>query len=166
MTERLWAPWRLEYVSGAAAADGCIFCDKPGQDDDAALIVHRGETAYVVLNLYPYANGHLMVAPYRHVASPGELNEAERAEVWQLMDEGIAALASAMAPHGFNCGLNLGRVAGAGVEGHVHMHVVPRWSGDTNFMPVLADVRVMPEHLSRTLTQVRAAWPDGAGTRS
>jgi len=159
MTERLWAPWRLDYVSGAAAADGCIFCTKPEQDDDAALIVHRGTGAFVLLNLYPYANGHLMVAPYRHVASPGDLTASERAEVWQLMDDGIAALTAAMSPHGFNCGLNLGRVAGAGIEGHLHVHVVPRWNGDTNFMPVLADVRVMPEHLSKTLAQVREGWP-------
>ena len=163
MAERLWAPWRLEYVSGAAAPDGCIFCTKPGQDDDAALVVHRGSSAFVVLNLYPYANGHLMVAPYRHVASPGDLTAEERADVWQLMDDGITALTAAMAPHGFNCGINLGQVAGAGVEGHLHVHVVPRWNGDTNFMPVLADVRVMPEHLSRTLEQMRGAWPAPAG---
>jgi ATP adenylyltransferase len=159
MTERLWAPWRLEYVSGAAESDGCIFCDKPGQDDDAALIVHRGTRAYVVLNLYPYTNGHLMVAPYRHLAAPDELDAEERAEFWQLMADGIAALTASMGPAGFNCGLNLGRAAGAGVEGHLHVHVVPRWNGDTNFMPVLADVRVMPEHLSRTLERVREAWP-------
>ena len=112
-----------------------------------------------MLNLYPYANGHLMVAPYRHLPMPGDLNAEERAELWQLADDGITALTAAMAPHGFNCGMNLGRAAGAGVEGHLHMHVVPRWNGDTNFMPVLADTRVMPEHLSRTLEKVRAAWP-------
>ena len=162
MAERLWAPWRLEYVAADHDAGGCIFCDKPALPDDDALIVHRGRHAFVVLNLYPYANGHLMVAPYRHLATPGQLDDAERAEVWRLLDAGIVALGEAMAPHGFNCGLNLGRVAGAGVEGHLHMHVVPRWNGDTNFMPVLADVRVMPEHLSRTLAQVRAAWPASA----
>ena len=158
MTERLWAPWRLEYVE-SGGGDGCIFCDKPRQDDDAALIVRRGSVAYAVLNLYPYTNGHLMVAPYRHVAAPGELDAGERAELWQLMGEAIDALTAAMRPDGFNCGLNLGRAAGAGVEGHLHLHVVPRWNGDTNFMPVLADVRVIPEHLSRTLAKVRAAWP-------
>jgi ATP adenylyltransferase len=158
VSERLWAPWRLEYIE-SGGGDGCIFCDKPAEDDDAALIVHRGRRAYVLLNLYPYSNGHLMVAPYRHLAMPGELDDEERAEMWQLLDHGTAALAAAMAPHGFNCGVNLGRVAGAGVEGHLHLHVVPRWNGDTNFMPVLADVRVMPEHLSQTLAKVRAAWP-------
>ncbi len=128
MSERLWAPWRLEYVAGGDAG-GCIFCDKPALSDDDALILHRGRRAFAVLNL------------------------------WQLADDSITALTAAMAPHGFNCGMNLGRVAGAGVEGHLHMHVVPRWNGDTNFMPVLADTRVMPEHLSRTLEKLRAAWP-------
>ena len=159
MTERLWAPWRLEYVSGGAGEGGCIFCDKPGLDDDEALIVHRGERVFVVLNLYPYANGHLMVAPYRHLAGPGDLDEAERAEMWRLLDESVRALTDAMSPHGFNAGINIGRVAGAGVEGHLHLHVVPRWNGDTNFMPVLADVKVMPEHITRTAEKVRAAWP-------
>jgi ATP adenylyltransferase len=158
--QQLWAPWRLEYVQGGADAHGCIFCDKPGQDDDEALIVHRGERAYVLLNLYPYSNGHVMVAPYRHVARPGDLDAAERAELWELFDRCTAALAAAMEPDGFNAGLNLGRVAGAGIDDHIHLHVVPRWNGDTNFMPVLADVRVMPEHLQRTLAAVRAAWPD------
>ena len=120
MTERLWAPWRLEYVAGAGDAGGCIFCDKPALSDDDALILHRGRHAFAVLNLYPYANGHLMVAPYRHLPMPGDLNAEERAELWQLADDGITALTAAMAPHGFNCGMNLGRVAGAGVEGHLH----------------------------------------------
>ena len=161
MAERLWAPWRLEYVAGSDHGDECIFCAAQRADDDEALIVHRGERCFVLLNLYPYANGHLMVAPYRHLAEPGALDADERAEMWELLDRGIAALRAAMAPHGFNAGLNLGRPAGAGVEGHIHLHIVPRWNGDTNFMPVLADVRVMPEHLSRTLAQVRAAWPSG-----
>jgi len=160
MTERLWAPWRMEYIQGGADVDGCIFCDKAaGSDDDANLIVHRGERAYVLMNLYPYSNGHLMVAPYRHVAGPGELDAAERSEMWQLMDEALQALTDAMSPHGFNAGLNIGRVAGAGVEGHIHLHVVPRWNGDTNFMPVLADVKVMPEHITRTAEKLRDAWP-------
>ena len=115
----------------------------------------------MLLNLYPYANGHMMVAPYRHLALPGELDEDERTEMWRLLDRAIAALRTAFDPDGFNCGMNLGRAAGAGIEGHLHLHVVPRWSGDTNFMPVLADVRVMPEHLSRTLEKLRAAWPAG-----
>jgi ATP adenylyltransferase len=163
--EQLWAPWRLEYVAGASGEqkdDRCIFCVKQEDgDDDRALIVHRGERCFVLLNLYPYSNGHLMVAPYRHVAAPADLDTEERAEMWQLLADSISALDEAIGPHGYNSGLNLGRVAGAGVEGHIHLHVVPRWNGDTNFMPVLADVRVMPEHLSRTLERVRAAWPTG-----
>ena len=161
MTEQLWAPWRLEYVAAAAGdSKECIFCAKQAAgDDDASLIVHRGPTCFVVLNLFPYSNGHLMVAPYRHIARPAELDSGERAELWELMTQGITALEQSMAPHGFNAGLNLGRVAGAGIEDHLHLHVVPRWNGDTNFMPVLADVKVMPEHLSRTLERVRAAWP-------
>ena len=111
------------------------------------------------MNLYPYSNGHLMVAPYRHLAGPGDLVEAERAEMWRLLDEAVRALTAAMSPDGFNAGINLGRVAGAGVEGHLHLHVVPRWNGDTNFMPVLADVKVMPEHITRTAAKLRASWP-------
>jgi ATP adenylyltransferase len=158
VTERLWAPWRMEYVTGGVDQLGCIFCIKPQAGDDG-LIVHRGERAFVLMNRFPYSNGHLMVAPYRHVATPGALDAGERAEVWELLDRAIAVLTEVMAPHGFNAGLNLGRVAGAGIEDHVHLHVVPRWNGDTNFMPVLADVKVMPEHLQRTAQQVRAAWP-------
>jgi ATP adenylyltransferase len=160
MTERLWAPWRLEYVQGGADAGGCVFCDAADGGEREELVVHRGERAFVVMNLYPYSNGHLMAAPYRHVASPGDLDDGERAELWALLDRSVRALTAAMAPHGFNAGLNLGRVAGAGVEDHLHLHVVPRWNGDTNFMPVLADVKVMPEHITRTAEKLRAAWPD------
>jgi ATP adenylyltransferase len=159
--ERLWAPWRLTYVKSASSGDGrgCVFCDKARERDDrAALIVHRGATCMVMLNLYPYQNGHLMVAPYRHLAQPGDLDAEERAEMWQLFDESLAALERAFAPHGANAGINLGRVAGAGIEGHLHLHVVPRWAGDTNFMPVLADVRVMAQHLDDTWLAVRDAW--------
>ena len=161
MTERLWAPWRMEYIRGGADMAGCLFCEKPAGDDEANLIVHRGELTYVLLNLYPYANGHLMVAPYRHVAAPGDLDGAERAEMWAAFDRALGILGEVMAPHGFNAGINLGRVAGAGVEDHLHLHVVPRWNGDTNFMPVLADVKVMPEHLTRTAAELRSAWQQG-----
>ena len=162
--ERLWAPWRLTYIEQASGGEPrpCVFCGKLERDDREALILHRGETAFCLLNLYPYANGHLMVAPYRHLARPGDLDAAERAEVWELTDRAIGALERAMSPHGFNVGINLGRVAGAGVEGHVHVHVVPRWNGDTNFMPVLADVRVMPQHLDATWESLRAAWVESS----
>jgi ATP adenylyltransferase len=158
VTERLWAPWRLEYVTGGDHGEGCIFCAKADGSDEEGLVVHRGERAFVVMNRFPYSNGHLMAAPYRHVARPGDLDDGERAELWALLDRALGVLTEVMAPHGFNAGLNLGRVAGAGVEDHLHLHVVPRWNGDTNFMPVLADVKVMPEHLRRTAERVRAAW--------
>jgi ATP adenylyltransferase len=158
VTERLWAPWRMEYVTAGVDKPGCIFCEKPGASDEESLIVHRGQRCYVLMNLYPYSSGHLMVAPYRHIAEPGELEADERAEMWELLDRALAVLREALVPHGFNAGLNLGRVAGAGVEDHIHLHVVPRWNGDTNFMPVLADVKVMPEHLRRTTERIRSAW--------
>ena len=117
MTERLWAPWRLEYVQTGADAGGCVLCDAVAGDDPAGLIVHRGEHAYVLMNLYPYSNGHVMVAPYRHLAEPGDLDAAERAEIWSLFDQAVRALTAAMSPQGFNAGINLGRVAGAGRRG-------------------------------------------------
>jgi len=162
--ERLWAPWRLTYVKSASGpnAVSCVFCDKQAATDDReALVLHRGATCFVMLNLYPYANGHIMVSPYRHLALPGELDAAERAELWELFDRSIAVLDATLKPHGHNAGLNLGRVAGAGVEGHLHLHVVPRWNGDTNFMPVLADTRVMPQHLDETWRILREAWIAG-----
>ena len=158
--ERLWAPWRLTYIERASGPDElpCVFCGKLEQDDREALILHRGAHAFVLLNLYPYANGHLMIAPYRHVATPGDLDAGERSEVWELLDHSLGVLARTIKPHGHNVGMNLGRVAGAGVEGHLHVHVVPRWNGDNNFMPVLADVRVMPQHLDETWQRLHAAW--------
>ncbi len=158
--ERLWAPWRLQYVASASGENAvdCVFCDKQVGDEREMLIVHRGTHCFAMLNLYPYANGHLMVAPYRHLASPGDLDADERAELWQLLDHCLRALDATLKPHGANAGLNLGRSAGAGVEGHLHLHVVPRWNGDTNFMPVLADVRVMAQHLDDTWQLLRDAW--------
>jgi ATP adenylyltransferase len=128
------------------------------QDDEPALIVHRGARAFVVLNRFPYGHAHLMVAPIRHEATPGGLVTEERVELWDLIDRSLRALQTAYAPHGTNGGFNLGRAAGAGVEDHLHVHLVPRWAGDTNFMPVLADARVMPQHLSETWRALREAW--------
>jgi ATP adenylyltransferase len=158
--ERLWAPWRLQYVKSASDADEmeCVFCAKQGADDHDALVVHRGERCFAMLNLYPYTNGHLMVAPYRHLAKPGDLDADERAELWELFARSLDVLDATLKPHGANAGLNLGRPAGAGVEGHLHLHVVPRWNGDVNFMPVLADVRVMAQHLDDTWQLLRDAW--------
>ena len=156
--ERLWAPWRVSYVTGARP-EGCVFCNHLTQSDEDALIVHRGERTYVVLNLYPFGSGHLMIVPMRHVATPGELDAGERAEVWELLDQSLVAIEGALGAQGHNVGFNLGAAAGAGITDHLHLHVVPRWSGDYNFMPVLADVRVMPQYLAETRAALVAAWP-------
>jgi ATP adenylyltransferase len=151
----LWAPWRLEYIQQADELDRCIFCEP-----EEELVVARSERALVVLNKFPYASGHLMVAPLRHTGEFGSLDEDEAAAVHALAARGIEALRTVYAPDGFNLGWNLGRVAGAGIEDHVHLHVVPRWNGDTNFMPVLADVKVLPEHLLETRRRLAAAWAE------
>ncbi len=154
----LWAGWRSSYVSSIGEAEtACLFCRLPAEDDDKGLILERGETAYSVLNLYPYTTGHLMVGPYRHAAELGDLTPAERAEVWDVLVRGQEACRAAMAPEGFNIGVNLGRVAGAGVPGHVHFHVVPRWAGDTNFMTAVGNARVIPEDITETWSRLRAA---------
>lgn len=161
--QRIWAPWRLAYVKDASrdVEQGCIFCVKPAeQDDEANLIVHRGETCFVILNLFPYTNGHLMVAPYEHLGSIADLDAATSAEMMMLAQRSIAVLDDAYAPHGYNVGFNQGRVAGAGVEHHIHMHVVPRWGGDTNFMPVLGDTRVMPQTVEQTFEALRGTFDD------
>jgi ATP adenylyltransferase len=157
--ERLWAPWRLEYVQNADEDDGCVFCRAAAGEDEEQLVVHRGEQAFVLLNKFPYASGHLLVAPYRHGGDFASLADAGALEVHRLAAAGIEALRAVYAPQGFNLGWNLGRIAGAGIVDHIHVHVVPRWSGDTNFMPVLADVRVLPEHLLETRQRLAAAWP-------
>jgi ATP adenylyltransferase len=157
--EQLWAPWRLEYIAQADEAPGCVFCAALAGDDEETLVVHRGERAFVLLNRFPYASGHFMVAPTRHVGELGELEDEEVLEVHRLARAGLGALGQLYAPQGFNLGWNLGRIAGAGVVDHVHEHVVPRWAGDTNFMPVLADVKVLPEHLRETRRRLAEIWP-------
>jgi len=159
MTRQLWAPWRLEYVQAADEQPGCVFCLAQEGDDEERLVVHRGERAFVLLNKYPYASGHLMVAPARHLDELEALDADEAAEIHALTVDALAALRAAYRPDGFNLGWNLGRVAGAGVLDHVHQHVVPRWSGDTNFMPVLADLKVIPEHLAEARRRLAEAWP-------
>jgi ATP adenylyltransferase len=159
VAKQLWAPWRLEYIQQAGDQPGCVFCTALAGDDEEMLIVHRGERAFVLLNKFPYSSGHLMVAPARHVGDYTELGADEVAEIHRLTVAALAALGEAYAPQGHNIGWNLGLVAGAGVLDHVHQHVVPRWGGDTNFMPVLADVKVMPEHLAVTRDRLAAAWP-------
>jgi ATP adenylyltransferase len=157
--ERLWAPWRLEYVQHADEQDGCVFCRAAGSDDEQGLVVRRGERAFALLNRFPYSSGYLMVAPYRHGAGFDSLDDVEALEMHRLSVQAIEALRAAYAPEGFNVGWNLGRIAGAGIVDHGHVHVVPRWGGDTNFMPVLADVRVIPEHLVETRRRLADAWP-------
>jgi ATP adenylyltransferase len=161
MTKPLWAPWRLEYVTQAGEQEGCVFCDEASEalPTGASLLVHRGHAVLVLLNKYPYSSGHLMVAPTRHVGELRALTDEEALEIHRLSAAAIDALGELYGPGGFNLGWNLGHAAGAGIADHVHLHVVPRWSGDTNFMPVLADVKVVPEHLLVTRDRLREAWP-------
>jgi ATP adenylyltransferase len=158
MVKQLWAPWRLEYIQTADETHECVFCAAVTGDDAEKLVVRRGERALVLLNKFPYASGHLMVAPVRHVGELGELDDAESLEIHRLAAAGLEALRATYRPEGFNLGWNLGRVAGAGITDHVHLHVVPRWSGDTNYMPVLADVKVLPEHVSESRRRLAEAW--------
>ena len=155
---RLWAPWRLEYIRGPKPEE-CIFCTKPQLGDDrAAHVVHRGESCFVMLNTYPYTSGHVMVAPFRHVPSIEELPEAELLELMQLARRSLAALREAYAPEGFNLGINQGKVAGAGFDDHVHLHVVPRWGADTNFMSAVGSTRVLPQSLDDSWQELASAF--------
>jgi Diadenosine tetraphosphate (Ap4A) hydrolase and other HIT family hydrolases len=156
--ETLYSPWRMAYISSAEKPPECIFCEFPKKNEDEAfLILHRGKTCFVILNAFPYNPGHLMVVPYRHIADYESLSDMELLEMHRLAGACIAVLKENMAPHGFNMGINLGRIAGAGVDGHVHLHVVPRWSGDTNFTTVIGETRVLPEALSVTWTKLKKA---------
>jgi ATP adenylyltransferase len=162
--ERLWTPHRMVYIRGEnKPVDGgegeCPFCQVPALPDEAALIVARGAAAYVVLNLYPYNPGHLMVCPYRHVPMYDELSRDEVTELAELTQQAMRALRTSGNPHGFNIGMNQGVVAGAGIAAHLHQHVVPRWGGDTNFMPVVAQTKVMPQLLEDTRQMLADAWP-------
>ena len=154
----MWAPWRLDYIEGPKP-DGCIFCMKPADgDDENTYILHRAERCFVILNAFPYNNGHVMVAPFRHVPSIEQLEAGELAELMGLAQRVLAALRTAYGPEGFNLGINQGKVAGAGVEDHVHLHVVPRWGGDTNFMPVISSTRVLPQSLAASYAKLREAF--------
>ena len=156
---RIWAPWRLRYVSNAGKQDDCVFCVKPDEGDDReALIVHRAERCYDILNLYPNTSGHLMVAPFEHVGRLQDIEPAVTAEMMGLAQQAIRRMETVYRPEGFNLGVNQGRVAGAGVEGHIHLHVVPRWAGDNNYMPVIADTRVMPQSLEESFDALQGGF--------
>lgn len=160
--QRLWTPHRMAYIESSSdsdADDACPFCRIPTLPDDESLVVRRGSSVYAVLNLHPYNPGHLMVLPYRHVAELEDLDKTESVELTELTQQAIRAVRSASAPHGFNVGLNLGGVAGGSLSEHLHQHVVPRWSGDANFMTITADTKVIPQLLSQTRDLLREAWP-------
>jgi ATP adenylyltransferase len=160
--EHLWAPWRMAYIAPDTAdtpqPQGCIFCTLPAEHRDAENhILYRGERCFMMLNRFPYNNGHLMIAPYQHIGTIEKLDAATLAELMAQAQLALRAIRYEMKPDGFNMGINMGKVAGAGYADHMHMHVVPRWDGDTNFMPVLADVKVMPEHLDVVYEKLKAA---------
>ncbi|MCU1448717.1 MAG: hypothetical protein JWP02_887 [Acidimicrobiales bacterium] len=156
--DRIWAGWRSEYVTSAAGDDddGCVLCRVI---EDGTSVVWRDEVAAVILNAYPYTSGHVMVLPVRHEGELEELDWEEAAEVWAALADTVRAVKEAYTPHGVNIGANIGRVAGAGVPGHFHLHVLPRWNGDTNFMTTVAEARVLPEALPVTLEKLQKAWP-------
>lgn len=157
---RLWAPWRLAYIKGPAPVE-CIFCAARASElDPENLVVWRSDSAFVMLNRYPYSSGHLMAAPYRHTTDLDSLSVDEVLALWEAVRKSVGALRRALTAEAFNIGVNLGRAAGAGVEGHLHIHVVPRWTGDTNFMPILADVKVIPQHIEDTYRVLRDAFAE------
>ena len=153
--DRLWAPWRIDYIK-SEKEKGCIFCDKPAEGDDRSmLILYRGENSFVIMNLYPYNNGHLMIAPYQHTDSTHELNSNSRSEIMELADQIMTIQKNIMNADGFNYGANIGYSGGAGIADHIHFHIVPRWTGDTNFMPVLGHTKVQMQGLQETYNDLR-----------
>ena len=164
--DRLWSPWRLAYVTGSSHAPGCIFCAAIDSVEQSPLVLHRTASCFVILNLYPYNNGHLMVVPNRHIATLASATTAELSDVMALTRLAEMALTEVYNPNGLNVGINLGKAAGAGVLDHLHVHLVPRWSGDTNFMTVFGDVRVLPEDLTQTAERLRPVFERLAGSGS
>ncbi|HPP64464.1 MAG TPA: HIT domain-containing protein [Anaerolineales bacterium] len=158
--KRMTTPWRRRYIEGHIKEDGCVFCNALAKTEDNSknLIVHRGQRAFVIVNLFPYTNGHLMVAPMDHKASLELLDSETRAEMMELSSQAIVILKNIYHPQAFNVGANIGKAAGAGVPDHVHMHIVPRWAGDSNFMSVLGETRVLPETIEETYERVRKGW--------
>jgi ATP adenylyltransferase len=156
--EHIWAPWRIGYIL-QEKAEGCILCEKPKEDkDEPNYILYRGDKNFIIMNSYPYNPGHLLVAPYRHVGNLEELTEEERNEHFEMVCRSIRVLRGVFNPGGFNFGANMGKVAGAGIDDHFHSHIVPRWRGDTNYVPVLADVRVIPQALTETYQMLKGKF--------
>jgi len=152
----LWAPWRRKYITGEDSSRACIFCSKSSSDNDRDnLIIHRGKTAFALLNLYPYNNGHILIAPYRHTGDPTLITAEEYSEMLSIINRLIIKMRDKMNPEGFNMGMNIGRAAGAGIEDHIHMHLIPRWNGDTNFMPVTGEVKVISESLESVYEKLK-----------
>jgi ATP adenylyltransferase len=157
--ENLWSPWRMKYIMAGENIGKCIFCAASElQDGFDNLIVHRGKTAYTILNRYPYTSGHVMIVPLAHVASIEELSVETRHEIIELINESLGILRKVYQPEGFNVGINMGSAAGAGISDHAHVHIVPRWAGDTNFMSTTGDTRVIPEDLEVTYKRISDAW--------
>lgn len=160
--KQLWAPWRLAFIEKASRLSGCIFCEKPARNEDGkSFILRRGRHAYVLMNIYPYNNGHLLIAPYRHIATLEDLPPPVLLDMMRLVQQSIRAVRKAYAPEGFNLGVNQGRAAGAGIEHHIHLHIVPRWNADTNFMPLLGETRVLPQHLQASYARLKTAFGKG-----
>ncbi|MFA6746844.1 MAG: HIT domain-containing protein [Aminobacterium sp.] len=158
--ESIFAPWRMAYIANSSKQESCIFCDFPKMNEDEKnLIIYRGKCCFVICNAFPYNPGHLMVAPYRHTALYESLSDEDLLEMHHLAGHCLKVLKKVMNPQGFNLGVNLGKVGGAGFDGHLHLHIVPRWNGDTNFMPVLGDTRVIAESLEETYKKIKKAWP-------
>lgn len=157
--DHIWTPWRMAYVCGHDKCEGCVFCTLAAQDarlDAKNYIVYRGERIFAVLNLYPYNNGHILVLPYDHVSTLEDVPAGAQADMMRMAAYLVALMRDLMAPSGFNLGMNIGKAAGAGIDDHIHLHIVPRWQGDTNFMPVVAQARVIPEWLSDTYAKIRS----------
>ena len=164
--DRLWTPHRIVYIKGenkpeSDAEDDCPFCRIPQVDDAEGLVVRRGEVAYAVLNLYPYTAGHLLICPFRHVADYTDLTDEETAEVAELTKQAMTTMRALTKPHGFNLGINQGNIAGAGIAAHLHQHVVPRWAGDQNFMPIIGRTKTLPQLMTETRSLLAAAWATG-----
>ena len=165
--DKLWAPWRMEYILSVKEENetGCIFCKRiPQNDDKKNLILYRGETVFVIMNKFPYNSGHLMVVPYRHTGDLQALQAEELTELFTVLQMCQRVLDAVMHPHGYNIGMNLGRVAGAGIEDHLHLHIVPRWNGDTNFMPIIANTKVISEALDKTYDKLKEAFDQQTGS--